>query len=589
MTSTRANLSACIALVLLASAAAWSQEDEGPEDAAGSEAAEADLTREIQAPVQAVTVYRGRAVVTRRVELPLEPGIWALRFAGLPDTVHPETLQVRVTGPATVLGVEYEESDAEVADPDLLAELDDQIRKVKSELKKVEGQYEINREQVEFLSAVGVRVAAGATGRSGSDEPDLDAVRAQLEFMTRQQSDLLLERQQLDARNDELRPELARLESRRLAIAAGPVIARTAVVSVDVAEATTCQLGLSYLVSEATWQPFYNVRASFADGSVIIEYDAMLIQDTGEDWEDVSLTLSTSQPMVDANPPELAAWFVDVLPRDRFSDAGGRTGLVAGFDADPHRTAGRVGASSGAAAFGGLGTDPWDSLATDAMKATAGPSITFQLPREVTVRSHSQRRQRTRITDVRTWTNFIHVAVPLLTDAVYVRGEVTNASDHQLLPGPAAIFVGQDYVGQTSLDAVAPSGEFEVFFGIDAEITAVRRLVNKRTSKTGLFSGGLRTDYEYRIEIENRSGDQVELELWDRMPVALSDQIRIELVGPSTPLSEDPRYLEEDWPMGLLRWDLVIPSEARGFESVVTTYSVRVNRARDVEMTPLPE
>src|SRR5262249_46494933 len=63
---------------------------------------------------------------------------------------------------------------------------------------------------------------------------------------------------------------------------------------------------LNYLVDAASWHPHYKLRAGKPDEPVQIDYLAALVQQTGEDWGHVELTLSTAQPMLNAAPPELA-------------------------------------------------------------------------------------------------------------------------------------------------------------------------------------------------------------------------------------------------------------------------------------------
>jgi uncharacterized protein (TIGR02231 family) len=248
------------------------------------------------------------------------------------------------------------------------------------------------------------------------------------------------------------------------------------------------------------------------------------------------------------------------------------------------------GGYGGAAAVeGSVFGDIPGSWATDALVEGGGPSVTFALPRLVTVESNARKQQRTRIATINAQAEFVHVAIPVLTDHVYVRGKLTNASAYQILPGEASIFADQDFVGPTHLEAVAPNGTFELHFGIDRAVSVTRTLVKKETSKTGLFAGGRRTSYDYRLEIDNNAGKAITLELWDRHPVSRTDQIRIELVDVQPPLATDADYIEEQKPQGLMKWDLTVPATAKDASAMVVTYGVDINRGKGVEMTRLPE
>lgn len=541
-------------------------------------------TIEVDAALSAVTVYLGRASVTRTARLALESGAYDLAFTNLPETLRSDSLQARVEGEARVLGVDYEERTIRHAASDRAAELDRKIEGMRREIEAIREDLSLIASQEGFLDAVTVRAHNEAAEKGGTEALDLETVRQQLAFLAEEHARLLQQRRTLDARSRELGETLRVLEAERNSLAGGSRTERTAVVSIAVMEAGEIGIDLVYLVTDAAWQPAYNVRSTAGAPTVTIEYDALLAQRTGEDWDNVQLTLSTAQPTVAANPPELEPWFVDIARPVRES-AGKELDALSRRAATPPASANfRVGGA------GGMGELPaLEQLAADALVAGGGPSVTYALPRLVTVQSNARKQQRTRIATIDARAEFVHVAVPVLTDAVYIRGKLTNAGPYQILPGGASIFMDQDYVGPTRLDAIAPNGTFELRFGIDRTVAVSRTLVKKETSKTGLFAGGRKTSYDYRIEIDNNAGKAITLELWDRYPISRTDQIQIDLVDVRPPLAADAEYMEEEKPQGLLKWNLNVPATAKDAAAMIITFGVRVNRGKGIEMTPLPD
>lgn len=537
---------------------------------------------EVDAPITAVTLYPGRAAVTRSASLDLQSGVYDLKFKNLPATVQPDTLQARTAGGVRVLGVEYVQSAS--ADPSgapEVIELDKRIRQLAQALRAMTNQRELIKSQEEFLSALTIRATADAANNAGSERLDLDAVKKQMEFISTERKRLLGEKAALDVEQPKLEADLQAAQANREAAAGKAMSSRTAVVSVVAPDAFKGEITLTYLVSSASWQPAYNVRAASDLSNVQIEYDAMLTQRSGEDWNEVRLTLSTAQPTLAANPPALDPWYVDVyrpeLARGLVeSAAGGRADGVerlrsAADDSKKDKSA------------------ELKELADDAAVAGSGPSVTFELPRSVTVKTNIDRLQRTRIATFDSRALFVHVATPLSGEAVYLRGDLANSSAYQLLSGPASIFSGQDYIGATSMPSVAPAGQFKVHFGIDNAVKVRRQLLSKNTENTGLLSGGRRTIYDFRVTIDNGSGRDIILELWDRVPVSRNEEIQIELVDPSPGLAEDQHYLAEQRPLGLLKWWLAVPASSRERNALAVSWRVRINRAKDIEMTPLPE
>jgi uncharacterized protein (TIGR02231 family) len=575
-----------LAVPSLTFAAAAAPQDRPPSIEAVEQAVESQVT--------AVTAYIGRASVTRTATVTLQPNLYALRFTNLPETIQPQTLQARAAGPASIVGVDFEVREVERATSPRISELDGRIRELRRHLQQIEEQHKINASQGKLLDEISVRVADDATKEGGTPALDLGSLRGQIEFLAAEREKLMSRRIELDEQKRMAEEQLRVLEAERAAIAGGARQDRTALVTVAVTAPSETRIELSYLVANASWQPAYNIRAAPDESAVQIEYDAMLWQRTGEDWLDVALTLSTAQPAVAANPPAVQPWYLDVrLPEpvvdSRLREVREQMAAKAPMRAD--KLAGGIGGGNDDLADPSerAAGERFGRLAEEAEVGGTGPSVTFTLPRTVTVRSNAQKQQRTRIAAIDARPEFVHVTVPALTNAVYVRGELLNSSAYQLLPGPASIFIGQDYVGPTTLDSVAPQGRFKVHFGIDQAVRATRTILAKNTSSTGLFAGGRRTSYDYRIEIDNGTRKPITIEVWDRQPVSRSDQIQVELVDLSHPLAGDAEYVDEQKPLGLLKWVLSTPATATGKSALAVTYGVHISRDKDIEITPLPD
>ena len=77
--------------------------------------------------------------------------------------------------------------------------------------------------------------------------------------------------------------------------------------------------------------------------------------------------------------------------------------------------------------------------------------------------------------------------------------------------------------------------------------------------------------------------------MWDRHPVSRHEEIQVALRDLSEPLTNDGDYVSQQLPQGLMKWWLQIPAGATGSNAKTITYGVSIDRAKDVEMTELPE
>ena len=80
------------------------------------------------------------------------------------------------------------------------------------------------------------------------------------------------------------------------------------VITINSNETINTDLKISYFVSEAKWLPYYDVKVKNINTPIDFSYKAKISQSTGEEWKDVLLTLSTSEPQLGGQKPYLLKW-----------------------------------------------------------------------------------------------------------------------------------------------------------------------------------------------------------------------------------------------------------------------------------------
>jgi uncharacterized protein (TIGR02231 family) len=521
-------------------------------------------------------LYRNRAAITRTATLDLQVGGYTLFFKDLPSSVYLDSVQAGVGDNAALLSVDTSSTPVAKNNADIVKEITEEIKVVEAKLDTLSAQKEALRLQVTMLKTLITQA-----GNEHEGPVNLETLENQLAFIGNKMASLSEDQAKNNKDQSRLNDELQALRTRRQNLTSNKGIQNNAIVDIGVKKAGTIEVHLTYLVNNASWQPKYSIRANDAGDRITVEYDAELWQRTGENWNDVSMTLSTAQPQHSTAPPMPSPWFVDVyVEPPPVATARSR---ASGSAKDKERTLGIAWANDS------LEAELIESASAYATVNNDGPAVSFSLPRTLAVPSNAEDKQTTSLGAFETEVELFRIAVPMLTDSTFIRSNVTNTSDYILLPGRASIFHGSDYVGKTSLPTIAPNETFPLDLGIDPIVTATRVLLEKGTSSTGLFSSGKQTMYDYRITISNGHDNPIELQVWDRYPVSQNEEIEIELKNISTSLSTNPTYVESQKPLGLLRWDLNIPANMTGKNSFALTWQVEIARGKDIEMTPLPE
>jgi uncharacterized protein (TIGR02231 family) len=537
-----------------------------------------------------VTVYRSRAGVTREVEVPPEAGLWDLRIGGLPESIDPATLQAKVTG-GKLLDVRFETrtiaTDAATA-PELQAAIVrlEELRRERQQLdfagKALDGESKL-------LDAVTARIADSA-GKEAGGALEPARLGEQMDFLSRRRKDLLGNALELTRRSQKLDDEIRAADDEVQRRGGESRVEREAVVSV----ATTggdADVELTYLVGDAGWRPAYAVRADPDAKTLSIEFDAVIVQASGEDWNDAALSVSTAEPSRRPLPPGIPPVFVEPLlpppPASSPGEPGGRGYFKAGAPAPAESMARGIFGSAGDEESG----EALARMMNDAAAVATGAVVAYAIPRPVTIPSDATAERKTRVATIGATPTFSLVTRPLVDPAVYGKAVARNDSLYLLVAGPASVFVGGDSVGTARLDDVPPGGEMTFWLGADRRIEAKRTLVAKTAGKDGLFEKSTVLEWKRRIELVNTGTSAVEVLVDDREPVSRDERIKVELKDLSRPLSTDAAYLKDERPQGTLRWTVPLPARSANAAPapVAITWTTVVRHPVDLTVTPLPD
>ncbi len=267
------------------------------------------LVAAVDAPVSTVTVYSDAARVTRSAKV---AGIKTVEFPTLPDTVDISSIRVEATG-AEVQRVDIARQSEEKTRPEALKAL-------MAELDAVDAALEGTNLEIAALNTHGDVVANLAPQMPTADgvkpfaklsasgwmrsadfvQTELAALQKRLASVSLQQKELREKRQSLAKKANELRPQNFRQGWKVTATVTGG------------AEAT---LQLTYLVRNASWFPQWDVQFQPDNDTVNVSLAGLVSQNSGEDWQNAELNLSTAIPLTAVEAPKLLTWKIGVSDR----------------------------------------------------------------------------------------------------------------------------------------------------------------------------------------------------------------------------------------------------------------------------------
>ncbi len=503
---------------------------------------------DINSTVVDVTVFPDRARVTRRGTLPLAIGTHRIDFNDIPLSLMPESVRAagRGTALASLLGVDTRRTYFAETPSVRIHELEQQIERLNDQDKELADRAAAAEVQATFIKNLADQSAEQFARGLAWGRAQMSQGETLLSFMQQQLAQAQATVREINQQRRELARQLTKLTNElNDNRSARPRERYTATVEVEVKQGGDLTLELTYMLSNAAWSALYDIR--FGEGekpSLQVAYLAQVMQNTGEDWNDVSLTLSTARPALASVKPELEPWYLS--PYAPPPPAMRRVAMAA-----PTAPA----AQAGVEAFEAITPAPQMAMEVPSAQVDAqAASVTFKLAQPVSIPSDGSP-HKVNVATLELPPQLDYITLPKLAEAAYRRVKLTNRSDFLLLPGQANLFVGGDFVGTQSFERIAPNEEFDLTLGVDDRVYVKRELKAREVDKKFL-ADRRRLKVGYELEIRNLRPGKISLEVRDQIPVSRHEQVKVKLE------SADPRPREQT-ELNELEWRLELEPGAK--------------------------
>lgn len=504
---------------------------------------------EAKSAVASVTVHPDAATVTREATVDLPAGASTLVFRNLPYGLDPASLRVSGEGAArfSIGAVETRLTPADAKTPDSA---------IAARLKSLRAERDAVQMRLDALSAklaMILRYAQASPERLAPETRPLPPSEWNAAFETvgaahaKAGEEMRLARARANELDEEIRT-LAAGDGR--GARRGP--ARDVSVSIEAASPGRARLQVSYLTGGAGWTPAYEARLDTGEAgrkpSLDFSRRVLVSQRTGEDWTDVSMSVSTTRAHRAAAAPEVVprrVAFLDIpMPIPMAKAARGRMtmeGAVAPAAAPPPAEAeDRIADAEPA-------PQQVATLDAGAYQATYKIGGAVTAPGDGATKSFivSTRRLEPKL-DLR--------VAPALDPTAYLNARIVNDEDAPLLPGPLAVQRDGVYVGETRLGAIAPGEAADFGFGADDKVKVTRAPV-KRSENEPTWYGQTKVELrDYRTTIRNLHGFPVAVTVVDQIPVSENSAIVVEQLPQTTPPTEKQGEKGPGDKRGILGW-----------------------------------
>ncbi|NMH25658.1 DUF4139 domain-containing protein [Flavobacterium solisilvae] len=502
------------------------------------------------AKVKSATVYFNAAELSQTTSVNLPAGTSEIVIKNVADYLNENTVQIGAPNSVTVLSVQFTQnyiSEYEIDETNpAIKKVRDSISWTEKEIKKTQIDAYSHQQTIALLD--GNQNVAGAN--SGLNVAELMKL---VDYYKAKRTELDNNIVALKEKETKLGQKLSALKS-KLEIntqkeeknSKGKLI-----IQVMNEVAGLVNLDINYITNNASWQPFYDLRADNVNSPINMMYKAQVTQWTGIDWKKVNLTLSSGNPNQNNQAPILSPWFL------RYGNFNYYRGNVNSKykDGDKQNVYNQIqGSAAGVvveednAVYNVASVSGYTTIQENQL------NVSFDIDIPYDILSNSKPHS-VALKDIKLPATYKYYAAPRVEKEAFLLAEINDYSKYNLLPGEANIIFEGMYVGKTNINPNQTSDTLNLSMGRDKKVSIKREKVVDK-SGTKFLSSKKEQTFTFDITVRNNKKEMVNMLLKDQYPLSTDKEIEVELL--------ESNNAKENKETGILTWDLKLnPNETK--------------------------
>ena len=495
----------------------------------------------VKSSLHSVTVYTQGAQLQHKANYTIKAGLSEVIVEGISPQIAAGTIQVKATGAVVILDSKYEyyypQPNAQLNATEIPIKIRNAIKAIEDSIKLVNFELRDINDEIEVLVAARkIIISNGAVKGQGKVNDSIQLLKSTVDYYTTKVSELNKKISALDRQKVKKTDLISNLDNRlndlqNYAEQNNPNPENKGIPRIIITfmakAAASGRIDLSYLASNAGWTPLYDIRSEAASGKISLTYKAQVRQQTGLDWDDIKLSISTNNPYANKTKPELSPWYIDYQEFRKKLEEKTKQRTDAYSDDAPavNNAAMNMGfmysySTNGVAEAAALGAEQFTTIVQQLISAEFKIDLNYSIASDNQVRMVLVKQSELN-------TSFRYYAVPKLDPGVYLVAQMTKLDELQLVPAKANIFFDGTYIGETYLDPTTMDDTLNLSLGKDPNII-VKRTLLKNQSKERIIQDKKERSFAYNIEVRNLKSSEIELIIQDQIPLTTNPEITIE-------------------------------------------------------------
>lgn len=534
-----------------------------------------ETAHEINAPVKSVIIYLTNAEVSHSKQVTLNAGRNRVVFTGLSAKLIPKSIQATATGDVNILSISEQINFlSKLAENPRIKQLKDSVTMLNENISRINGEREAYQIEKDLLLE---NKSIGGTEK-GVVNAELklaaDFYRARIKEINAEMLKLTTRLTQLNEALSKSNQQLYELNAKHNLPTADVTIL------INSPARVTSTIDLHYLVTDAAWQANYDLRAEDVDKPIQLTYRARVYNNTGIDWNDVKVKLSTADPNKSASKPELEAWYLD-FNTGSYNQSYNYNYNYQQQNAPQSNTSLYEGYLNTTNVGGNTGLDysakqeyrqekfkqqvQFEQIQVSELSAEFDIKSPYSIPSDA----------KPYFVDVTSYNlpaNYQHYSVPKMDRDAFLLARITGWEDLDLVEGPANVYYGGTYIGQSYIHTRSVDDTLMLSLGRDNKVIVTRTKLKDFSSVKSL-SGTKKETFTYEMTVKNNRKAPIKIDLLDQLPISKQNEIEVEVLELSK--------AEQDLPTGKLTWNMTLaPGESK---KVQLSYSIKYPKNKSVQ------
>ena len=487
----------------------------------------------VKSTISEVTVYAQGAQIFQKANYSLKPGTTEIIIEGISPFIDAKSLQVKATGNSIILDSKYSvfyPKPVEVSLEGLPLKIRRDIQLLEDSIKFIGYDIQDIQDDIDVMLATKTILSNnGAIRGQGKVNDSINLLKQAVDYYTLKMSEINKKLQALNRKKAEklerktaMNDRLSKLKKHQsssglLPQDQGPTHRIT--VTFSTKEIVTGKISISYLIENAGWVPLYDLRSDGLTSKINLTYKAQVFQNSGLDWENVKLNISTNNPFQNKTKPTLHPWYVDYYVYRNYGN---------NRDVAPQSMMKKESEKS-IAYSNSIGKQDEVMSQTSAQFVEVVRQLTsaeFRIDLPYTIKSNNEQHMvLIKVADLEA--NYKYYTVPKLDNSVYLIAQLSKLDELGLVPAQANIFFDGSYVGETYIDPTSMEDTLNLSLGKDPNIM-VKRLLVKKDTKEKIVGDKKERTLSYSIEVKNMKATPIEIVVQDQIPITQNAEISIE-------------------------------------------------------------